>query len=262
MVAVYAPDAAFAGSVLPRDIYLTTNRAGLVGEYLFGQDLIQSRENSATPNATLASEAVIGAAVPPVYGDHRVELGNGAGLQTGIVGMPAQTVLLFASVAGSDAPDLTQVPTPKHIHHGATAAEAGRVNMTTTVDGGRLVVTTSSVGTAGDARFTPSAPFTAIRGLASRISGIAAGSKMAMTEYKGGALTNHAEWATGDVRPAPTYGIVIGNSNTVAAGGDFRERVQHALCLIWSRYLTDAELLAAYLEARSNLASMGVASSL
>ncbi|KQM88461.1 hypothetical protein ASE67_01500 [Sphingomonas sp. Leaf23] len=259
MVAVYAPDAAFAGSVLPRDIYLTTNRAGLVGEYLFGQDLIQSRENSATPNATLATEVLTGAAVPPVYGDHRVELGNGAGLATGLIGMPVQTILLFAAVAGSDAPDLTQVPTPKHIFHGATVAEAGRLTMTTSVINGVLSIGATPNGNASDARFTPAAPFTAIRGIASRIFGLLAGSRITMDEYKGGALINHAEAVLSADRPNPTYGIVVGNSNAVAAGGDFRERVQHAMCLIWSRYLTDAELLAAYLEARANLASMGVA---
>lgn len=259
MVAVYAPDATFAGSVLPRDIFLTTNRAALVGEFLFGQDLMQSRENSADPTAPAATESLVGNPAPPLYGDHRVELGNGAGIHTGLKGMAAHTVLLFAAISGSDAPDLTQVPSPKHIHHGASAPETGRVIMSTTVTAGALVLAATSVGNNGDARFAPSAPLTAIRGLASRVSGLAVGSKVSLDEYKNGALIAHAEAPVNVERPAPTHTIVIGNSASIPAGADFRERVQHAMCLIWSRYLTDAELLAAYLEARGNLASMGVA---
>ncbi len=264
MVAVYAPDAPFAGSILPRDIYLTTNRAGLVGEFLFGQDLIQSRENSAQLGAPAAVEALINNPPPPFYGDHRVELGAGAGLQTNIAATPAQTILLVAAVSASDATDQATSPATRHILHGATAAESGRLLATSDVDAGSVVLRSLMASTGGEispAQVMPaSRPYTAPRCICSRISGGAVGSKHAFDELKDGALVSHREAVTTAVRPVPTHGIVIGNSNTIGFGGDFQARVKHSLCLIWSRALSDAEVLAAYLEVRANLASMGVPS--
>ncbi|WP_312488131.1 hypothetical protein [Sphingomonas sp.] len=260
MVAVYAPDAAFAGSVLPRDIFLTTNRTGLVGEFLYGQDLVQSRENSAVLGATPAIEALNGNPAPPVYGDHRVELGNGAGLQTNLTGMAAQTIMLVVNVSPSDAIDASNVPAFSHIFHGATIAETGRFNATPVLVDGALKLSCSptGIGMITGAVINASQPYTAPRAIVTRIGGLAAGSKIAIDELKGGALVSHIDTATTGDRPAPTYGIVFGNSNTVAAGGAYQARLKHIAALIWSRYLSEDEVLASYLELRANLAGMNV----
>jgi hypothetical protein len=255
MPGIIAPTADFSAAGLGRALQLTTNRNGLVGEFLFGRNLATSRINSAGLKAN-AAEALIGTAQAPapapIYGDHQVELGNGAGIDTGVVATPTQTIMLVATVASVDADQLPAIA----ILHGASFGDPARANM-----GIQAPSINFSVSADGNAVLPakPSGAFTAPRALVSRIGGLAAGSVTKLDEYMGGVRTQGGSSAITNARPAPTYTTVIGNSNTLAAGGAFQARLRYTSALIWSRMLTDAEVLAAYLELRMVLAQMGKA---
>jgi hypothetical protein len=117
---VFSKDNSGKGRKLP----LTSNRTGLIGEMLFGRNIATSRVNSAGLKAN-GFEALTGNPAAPVYGDHQIELGNGAGLDTGISSpLGAQTILIACSPAVVDA-----AAPATSVYSGSSLAVPGRLNI-------------------------------------------------------------------------------------------------------------------------------------
>lgn len=254
MVAVYAPDAPFAGTTLARDIFIAKRRANLIGEFLFGQDLLQSRENSANL-AVPATEALIGGPVPPIYGNLEVELGNGAGLDTMIL-QPngAHTVLIVCSAQQLDYALVSE----SCILSGASSSFAGRLNIVTEAANRVLqAVIVDNSFTAAPLPIGPARPMNALRCMIVSVAGTAQGANLKISEYVGGALAQTNTTPLAAARTAPTGTSVQGNSSSVAAGGNYLTRTRHSVRTEWAAELTDAEKLAEYLFVRAVLAGAG-----
>jgi len=251
MPGIISPTADFSASGLGRGLFLTTNRTNLISEFLFGRNLATSRVNSAGMKAN-AAEALTGAAVAPVYGDHEAELGNGAGIDT-LVAMPgvAHTMLLVCGVQGADAATLAT----DTILSGVSSGFNGRLAVT--VAAGKLTFSLADVSaTPASLPNLPARPLSAHRCLIASISGSAAASIMTIEEFAGGQLLQSASAPTAGARTAPAGTIVVGNSSHIGPG-TFPARVKHAARLDWDRQLSAAERLAAYQEVRAILAGMG-----
>jgi hypothetical protein len=227
-----------------RKLPLTTNRAALVGEFLLGRNIATSRVNSAGAGAN-GSEVLVGNPIAPVYGDHQLELGNGAMLDTAVPATDAMTCLVACTGDVSSA----------QVFLGASVAASGRLNLLT---GGASVVATlgnSNLALPG-ALSGPAADF---RVLVARLGGTAAGSPAAIDEYRAGVRVQGAKTTLAGALVRQDYTRVIGGSSTIGAGAGYPVRNRFASYLHWSAYLSDADVLAAYLELRAVLAQMGKA---
>lgn len=247
MPGIISPTADFSASGLGRALQLTTNRASLVGEFLFGRNLATSRINSAGLKVP-ASEALVGAPAVPVYGDHQMEVGNGAGLDTLVAATDAMTCMVICTgeTAGTQ------------ILLGADSAAAARFNLLTvgtsanlTVAGGNPAAVVLPGALTGNT--------TDFRALVMRISGVAAGAALAIDEYRGGVRTQGAKSALTATVARGAYTRVVGNSSTIGANAGYTARNRFAAYLHWSAYLSDDAVLAAYAELRAVLAPMGKA---
>lgn len=229
---------------------ITTNRTGLVAEFLFGRDLATSKVNSAGAKVAAAVFSN-GTAVPPVYSDHRVSLGSGTGLDSGVAPVGAMTMLGIMQADVVDGAALSSGV----FYFGATAADAGRA-MLCTKTGGTSNPGFGLGGASGTIPLTnlPQRPLTDFRGMALRIGGIATGSAYAVDEMKAGVRVQGIAGTTTTDRGTLTGTIEIGATGNVGTGGSWDSKVNYAAAVFWNRYLTDGELLAAYQEVRAFLA--------
>lgn len=230
---------------------VTAFRAGVTGEFLFGRDKSTSCINSGGilyPGV----EQLAGAAVAPVYGNHQVELGNGAGIKTNVPASPAFTAMVITTVADTDRA-LDNTAPNQCLLIGADVADKSRVGLQ--IFGGQVQINMSGIGVT-KAGFAPSGKANQFRALAMRVGGTGiATDPTSIDEFMGGSRTQSVSSTVGATRDAPNYIVTAGNSGTVAAGGNlYQSRVFQAGFFYCNRYVTDAELLAAYLNWRTFLA--------
>jgi hypothetical protein len=106
----------------------------------------------------------------------------------------------------------------------------------------------------------PVRPLTDFRCYILSLAGAAQASAFTLSEYKGGAFIQKATVGLAVARAQNAHNLVTGNSTALGPGGaGYTGRANHVARLDWSRELTDAEKLAAYLELRAVLATMGKA---
>lgn len=243
MFAIKDAAADYSGANAGRVLALTTDRAGLVGEFLFGRNQATSVFNSASDGA--AGGVMHGTVA---YDDHFLDdFGDAAWLDTGVGDAATLTVLVVSKPAAN----------ASFICYAGTGTAGGAQLALYRVGGGLTWqhcnasnVTTGLVVATG----TPTAPDTDYRGLAGRTNGLV-NPPMKVDEFKGGVRTQGASITGSATRVLDTRPILIG---TIGAGVFSGGEADFAAALIWHRYLSDAELLAAYIEARATLALLGI----
>lgn len=232
----------FSANNLGRVVKLTSDRTGLVGEYIFGRNratsLINGVDGGITPTVN----------VDPTYGDHRASV-------------DAATSKYFNTLV-ADADDLTLalvLAYPANAYASRTLFGTGvghKLNMYATASPGVRLQVVATDATAPEAVLAaPQAPLTDFRMLTGRING-PTNISLEVDEFKGGERVQNVLVETVKSRVPDTTPIAIGtllNTTTYALGYDV------AAALIWHRTLSDAELLAAYLEVREVLGGMGIA---
>lgn len=236
------PGARFAENAIDRSIKLTTNRTGLVGEFIFGSYAAACNYNGADRTKPLR---VIG---EPTFSQGRVALGQNNWLDTqSMFDTQELTFLVFPARSASAA---MPFGTFSGSNSGDTVSIYGN---TGTMD--MLVSTTGEPSTVSLS--TPSIDVGSFYGIAGRTTG-SANFTIKLDAFKGGArLGGVSAVQTGKTRKVTTtmpfaFGSSRGNASfpgpVVEAGG-----------LVWNRALSDAELLAAYIEARTLFTARGIA---
>jgi hypothetical protein len=240
--ALIVTGADFTSSGLGRSLYLTTDRTNLVGEYIFGRNEATTIFNSATPGSPTAS--VIGTLT---YGDHFVDaaganyiatnLQNNANLTFMVIvahGAAATTELYLSSTNGAQA---------NGFYLGNQSGQASFF-LANSSGGGNAVTLPNIV----------SSPLTDFRALCGRASGTTTYT-LEIDEFKNGSLVQNASMTATGSRVVGTQVINIG---TLDGSTIWNSPKNTAAALIWHRLLSDAELLAAYLECRTVLGRMGI----
>jgi hypothetical protein len=234
-----------------REIFISDRRANLVGEFLFGESLTTSRDNSSSLTAPDGAELLVGSPVPPVYGEHQVELGNGAYFNTNITTLAAFTILIPMTIGLVDP---AASPVTEQFFLGSTLADSGRISLRGSTSS--LIYNLNTPGVP-NLTLTPTAPFAGFRVIALRSEGLASGSAYAIDEFMGGARKQVAKGVTAAARAAAAGSHVIGGAGVVAANSGFVLRSNFVAPLFYNAYLSDADLLSAYLAPAAILAEMG-----
>jgi hypothetical protein len=252
MPGIITPTADFSASNLGRIIQLTTNRTGLVGEFIYGRNFATTALNS----AGVGSGAILTQGTPPapVYGDHQLELGNGVGFNTNIPWSAAMTIMIATDIQQTDAASITN----SVLFIGSSVVDDGEVIMDA------YVGTPMEFNAVGHGLVNlpslPTRPLSDFRALTGRIGGLASGSPISIDEYKSGVRTQGRASTTTSARTLPNTGsVLIGGHIGYPSGGSFSTRPLFVSALIWNVALSDAATLAAYLEFRTALAAMGKA---
>jgi hypothetical protein len=230
---------------------ITMNRNGLIGEFLFHRNFATSRINTAGAKAVSTAVEVVGnGAIPPVYGDHQVQLGDAAGFDTGIA-MPtgAQTIVLVCSMQAVDGTALSS----NALYSGRSAQANGALNIQWDATYGhcaRLADTTTTTAVLSN---LPQRPLTGLRCLIASLSGSAQGSTLTYGEYGGGALLQQATAPLAVARSVAACDLVTGCTTGIAVGA-YPARVLYTARLDYNRELSAAEKLGVYQELRALLA--------
>lgn len=224
-----------------RHIQLTANRTGLLGEYLIGRDAVTSIPNSADPTKPLSA---LGTHTYAARKDTVAGLLNY--YETGLADPADLTVLMIASAAnncqymgsftganGTDATTMIKATSGLQVQ----TSNSDNTNSTTTVQ--------TIFGTAAEPR-----------GVAVRLSG-SADYVVKSDQFKGGVkVTGVSETKTGKTRKLSSTTLRIG---APATGASYIGSVDFLAGFVWSRALSDAELLAVYQEAFAFYADLGIA---
>ncbi|MEF2551980.1 hypothetical protein VQ042_11515 [Aurantimonas sp. A2-1-M11] len=239
------PNANYSSSNVGRFLNLTTDRAGLVGEFAFGRDLATSRVNAATLASTDAQ--AIGS---PAYGDHKITNINYQNTLDLMVGDAENITVAAVFAYGGSASRIYMATGP-----GGVLGQLALFQLSDTVQ--RLQVATSAGSVSGlsiDLTGAPAAPTSEFRMVSGRVGGLVNPS-LAIDEFKGGVRVK-GNTATGTAtRVVDTRKVALGTlrNSSLANPSDF------AAALVWHRVLTDSELLSAYGEVRTALAVYGIA---
>ncbi len=241
-VRITVPGADFSSRNLGRVLKLTTDRTNLVGEYILGGNLAASKYNGANPDLPMS---VVGT---PTYSDGHVTLGQNNWFDTFIQDAAELTMMLIADAASTGSIYLGNF-------NGLNTVDcillyknnSNIVAQSSASDGTTQTLDSSVSGTGANTDF---------RGLAMRTVG-STDYVSKLDHFKGGvraaggSQTNTGK--TREVQSTPTFAIGSSRGNAFFPGP-----VNVAAALVWHRALTDAELLAAYLEVRSVMAGRGV----
>jgi hypothetical protein len=233
----------FIGAGLGRALRLTSDRASLVGEFILGRDAATSAYNSAydgAPNATAIGSLT--------YGDHFANPAGANYFRTMILG--AENMTMMAVVApGADA------NSEIYLASSSNAVNSWYLAGFSSNQPALSVINAASSAQQLLANAAQSTPYTDFRAIAGRVGGLSAWS-MELDEFKGGTLVqNKSSTATGS-RSVDSQVFCIGS---IGGASTFNAAKNISAVLFWHRLLSDAELLAAYLEARNTLGRMGIA---
>lgn len=232
------PGADFSGKNLGRVLKLTTDRTGLVGEYILGRNAKASAYNGANPDLPAL---IVGA---PVYKASYCTLSRYNYLNTLLLDAAEVTLLAIGSSAGNSS------------YIGQFGIAGG--GATTHLWGDNSGVNGYSTGNTSNVQAaSPWSPArgAGFRGLAFRSVG-ATNFKSVVDQFYSAVRTGKTETTSTQTKLVhPTKTFAIGSPH---GGATFAEAVNIAGALIWHKALTDAELLAAYLEARAALAPRGI----
>jgi len=240
---ITVPGADFSGVGIGRYLKLTTDRADLVGEYIFGKSKNASIFNGANNALPLIETGA------PVYDDASVTLSTSNWFDTLVSDAQELTLMVIAdmNVSGihfignwGGVPSANQLTMYKN---GSTVAL-----QTPRAAGSPPSTITSSTGLSGIGPH--------FRGLACRTTGLVDFTSK-VDQYRGGLHMGGASFVNaGETRlvvPSPLISIGSARGSSIFPGP-----VKVAAALIWHRALSDADLLAAYQEARGVLAGRGI----
>lgn len=199
-------------------------RDALVGEYLFGRDASTSRFNlTGGPNL-----AFVGS---PVFSPRYALFSQTAWADTGLYDTADVTLLVVSSQVSQTAPLIGN-------YNGANSSDTTTFNLTGGDLQGFAVGTDNAAQTASTRARTPVTDFT-VKVL--RVSG-GANFAIRVDEFRQGAKVGGTAVTTGKTRKVTTsQPFAIGSSR---GASDFGGNVYVAGAAIWSRALTDSELLA------------------
>lgn len=231
-------DADFSANNIGRGLYLTTERDGLVGEYLFGFNAAASVVNP--PGANMS---VIGT---PTYSANLANVGQLNYFDTGILEPDEFTFLIFSD---GDR-DVSSVLVGNF--NGSNSATSCCLYRNGSSFTGFSPATDSTTVTAAATNSLAEADQ---RAYAMRSIGTTDFS-VTVDEFKAGVRSGGATTTSTKTRRANASSLVLGSSRGSAT---FPGPHPMYAALIWSRALSDAELLAAYLEVRAVLAGRSLA---
>lgn len=240
--AIIVTGANFTDRGLGRSVRLTSDRTNLVGEFILGRDAATSTFNSASAGAAPAT-----AVGTITYSDHYANPAGANFFSTPLTGATnltmmavvapgasAETEIYLSSTNGAD-------PNGFYLGNAAGAAMLSVINAAGTPQQVTLGATLAG-------------PLTDFRAVAGRIGGTSSFS-LEIDEFKGGVRVQaNSSTATGS-RTVDTQTICIGSINGSSIWNSAKDT---SAVLIWHRLLTDAELLAAYVECRDVLGRMGI----
>jgi hypothetical protein len=235
------PTANYASNNVGRVIRLTSNRTNLKGEFLLGRDFATSKFNSAYDGAPAA---VAGGA--PTYGTHKVTVDGTNYLDT-LIGDNAD--ITIAVVTTNNAGITTFLATPFGTAGGQLALFRSGAGLQA-----NMQVTNAANSATGLIATTPGSittPITDFRMLSGRVSGLVNPS-IKVDEFKGGARVQGASVAGSATRQLTDKTIRLAGLSAIPGA------IDQTAVLIWHEMLSDAALLAAYQEVRTQMATMGI----
>lgn len=240
--ALIVTGANFTGTGLGRSLYLTTDRTNLVGEFIFGRDEATTIFNSATPGAATAS--VVGTLT---YSNHFINPAGVNYVATTIQNAVSFTVMVIVAHGVDATTELYLSSTNGAQANGFYLGnQSGQPNffLANSSGGGNAVTLPNNVAS----------PLADFRALCGRASGTTTYT-LEIDEFKGGALIQNASMTAVGSR---TVGTQVINIGSLDGSTIWNSPKNTSAVLIWHRLLTDAELLAAYLECRTVLGRMGI----
>lgn len=240
--AIIVTGANFLSSGLGRSLYLTSDRTNLVGEFIFGRDAATSLFNSA-PNNSVNAEAV----GTLTYGDHNIDAAGANFVRTGLLGATNFTVMAVVAPGNSSS---------EQIYMASTSGSGPNGFYLANFSGKPVLSLQNSAGTAQQAVADNSAasPLTEYRAVAGRVGGTSSYT-LEVDEFKGGVRVQSKAATASGTRTVDTQTICVGSLNGSSIWNSTKTT---AAALIWHRLLTDAEMLAAYVECRDVLGRMGI----
>jgi hypothetical protein len=240
--AIVVTGANFISNGLGRAVYLTSDRTNLVGEFIFGRDAATSTYNSATSSSAPAS-----AVGTLTYSDHYANPAGANFFSTSITGATNLTMLSIVAPGVSAETEIYFSSTDGAGTNGFYLGNQG---------GDAFISVINSAGAQQKATLGAvlAAPLSEFRAIAGRIGGTTSFT-LEVDEFKGGARLQAASATATGSRVVDSQTICIGSLNGSAV---FNSAKDTSAVLIWHRLLTDAELLAAYLECRNVLSRMGI----
>lgn len=240
---ITVPGADFSARNLGRVLKLTTDRTGLVGEYIFGGNLVASKYNGANPGVPMG---VVGT---PTYAANYVTLAQTNWFDTYILDAADLTMMVIADASSTGASYIGNFAGGNNVDSVLLYKNVSSFSAQSSAnDGSAQVVGSAASVTGANSTF---------RGLSMRTMGTSDYQIKLDQFYNGARAGGSSQTNAGKTREVQTTpALAIGSSR---GAGPFPGPVNIAAALVWHRALTDAELLAAYLGARSVMASRGVA---
>lgn len=239
---ITVPGAGFHANHVGR-IQLTTYRTGLIGEYILGGSAAASIYNGANPDRPLVVKG------EPTYGVGYCGLSQTSWFDTLLLDSQELTALVFCTAQSSTSMLFGNFTGGNIVDTVALYKNFTDFVVQSCATDATLQQIVSSVNnlTGADESF---------RGLAIRTTGgVSYTSKI--DQFKagvraGGTATTHTG-KTREVQSTPAFAIGSSRGHQSLSGA-----VNVAATLVWNQSLSDADLLAAYLEARAVLAARGI----
>jgi hypothetical protein len=234
----------YSASNIGRVIKLTTNRTGLVGEYLFGRNRATSLVNG-VDGGTIPSVPV----ADPTYGDHVASMDASANkyINSGLSDADKITIAVVCAFPASAYVNRTLagfgVGKSLNIYSGPSSSF------------GLATQATDATQPACGLPAAPTAPLTDPRMIVSRVDG-PTNFSLNIDEYKNGGRTQGSGLVT-TVKNRLAEATTKLSFGSLPSTGSFALGFDEVAALVWHRYLSDAEVLAMYLEVRTVLATMG-----
>lgn len=239
------PNANAGAANLGRVPITVIQRASLKGEFIFGRDIATSCVNSAYDDAPDA--VVIGS---PTLGDHTAALAGTNYIDTRVSDNLALTVMVISSPGASLENEVYFASEQNGVPQAVLLSYNGSPNVIVQGYSASGILLTPGIAMPGSL----TAPLTDYRAVTFRTDQ-AVNPTFKIDEFKAGIRTQGASTAQTGTRAAAIKTLAIGSLKNAT----FTDVNNVCAVLIWHSHLSDADLLAAYLEARTYLADMGKA---